>query len=263
MIQRLVLVMGVVAISGCGLFGGGKKEVNHMNDNKTVGGGIAIDIVDNVNSELWRLHPALNFLKSEIGAMALAQGVYAGGDSTMKADAATFWQEIEAEYMAYEPSKQIVLAIDSVIRSKYEAVAQRPSRIELLMLGGNWCSDTRMGLPIMCKVLDVLMSGSEGNLVRSREELEFAGVLIRLDYRRVNRDKKLIDGALDGSLFFGQKTITIGRVPEVCVAHTLNPTSVVGGNPSVDFASETVYVGSIVETPQTSWEADLLALLKK
>jgi hypothetical protein len=131
------------------------------------------------------------------------------------------------------------------------------------MIGGNWCSDTRMGLPRLCKVLDVLMLSTEGNVVRNREELEYAGVLIRLDYRRVNRDKKLIDGALAGDVFFGQKSVVIGRVPEVCVAHNWRFAQAMGGNPDVDFATETQYAGSIVEMPQASWEADLLALFAK
>ena len=131
------------------------------------------------------------------------------------------------------------------------------------MIGGYGCSETRMGLPRLCKVLDVLMSSTEGNVVRNREELEYAGVLIRLDYRRVNRDKKLIDGALAGDVFFGQKSVVIGRVPEVCVASTWKRLVGSTGNPDVDFAVESQYVGSIVETPQVSWEADLLALIAK
>jgi hypothetical protein len=121
-----------------------------------------------------------------------------------------------------------------------------------------------MGLPRLCKVLDVLMASTEGNVVRNREELECAGVLIRLDYRRVNREKKLIDGAFAGDVFFGGKSVVIGRVPELAVAHSWKSVpSPLGGNPDVDFAAEPVYVGSILEMPQVSWEADLLALIKK
>jgi hypothetical protein len=36
-----------------------------------------------------------------------------------------------------------------------------------------------------------------------------------------------------------------------------------GGGADVDFAAESAYVGSILEMPQVSWEADLLALIKK
>lgn len=263
MIQRLAWAMAILTLGGCGMLGRGKKDMNNKQEIHSQGGGIVVDIVDNVNSELWRLHPALHYLKSEVGGMALAQGLYQGGDSVLRADAAAFWQEIEGEYMNYEPNAAVIKGLDSVLRTRAEAMAGRPSRIDVLMIGGNWCSDTRMGLPRLCKALDVLMASTEGNVVRNREELEYAGVLIRLDYRRVNRDKKLIDGALAGDIFFGQKSVTIGRVPEVCVAHTWPVAGVVGGNPAVDFATESRYVGSIVETPQVSWEADFLALLAK
>lgn len=261
--QRLALAMVVLTLGGCGILGQGKQDMKDKQGIGTVSGGLAIDIVDRVDSELWRLHPALSYLKSEIGTMALAQGVYAGGDSTVKADAASFWQEIESEYMSYEPNVGVIRSLDSVLRAQQAMMTGKPLRMDVLMVGGNWCSDTRMGLPRLCKVLDVLMASTEGNVVRSREELEYAGIVIRLDYRRVNRDKKLIDGALAGELFFGQKSVLIGRVPEVCIAHTWKQSTVSGGNPAVDFAAEPVFIGSIVETPQVSWEADLLGILRK
>lgn len=260
--QRLVLAMVVLTIGGCGMFGAGKKNMNEKQGNKETSGGLAIDIVDNVNNELWRLHPALHYLKSEV-ALAHLQGLNQDGDSALRADAALFLQEMEQEYMAYEPNAAVIKALDSVLRVRTEAMAGRPSQIDLLMIGGNWCSDTRMGLPRLCKVLDVLMASTEGNVVRNREVLEYAGAVIRMDYRRVNRDKKLIDGAFAGDLFFGGKSVVISRVPEVCVAHTWKSNPSTGGNPDVDFAAESVYAGSIVETPQVSWEADLLALFRK
>ena len=262
MIQRLAWAMAILTLGGCGIFGHSKKDMKDKLSTNGSNGGIAIDIVDNVNNELWRLHPALHYLKSEV-ALAHLQGLHQDGDSALRADAALFLQEMEGEYMSYEPNATVIKALDSVLRARHEAMAGRPSRIDLLMIGGNWCSDTRIGLPRLCKVLDVLMSSTEGNVVRNREELEYAGVVIRLDYRRVNRDKKLIDGALAGDVFFGQKSVVIGRVPEVCVASTWKMLIGSTGNPDVDFAVESQYAGSIVETPQVSWEADLLALIAK
>jgi hypothetical protein len=256
----MMLVMGAM---GCGIIAKKDRDMKTSDklDKPRYGGGIGI--VDNVNNELWRLHPALHYLKSEV-ALAHAQGLNQDGDSALRADAALFLQEMETEYMAYEPNTAIIRALDSVLRVRTEATAGRPSHIDLLMIGGNWCSDTRMGLPRLCKVLDVLMASTEGNVVRNREELECAGVLIRLDYRRVNREKKLIDGAFAGDVFFGGKSVVIGRVPELAVAHSWKSVpSPLGGNPDVDFAAEPVYVGSILEMPQVSWEADLLALIKK
>jgi hypothetical protein len=263
MIQRLCIMMLVMGAMGCGIIAKKDRDMKTSDklDKPRYGGGIGI--VDNVNNELWRLHPALHYLKSEV-ALAHAQGLNQDGDSALRADAALFLQEMETEYMAYEPNAAIIKALDSVLRMRTEAMAGRPSHIDLLMIGGNWCSDTRMGLPRLCKVLDVLMASTEGNVVRNREELECAGVLIRLDYRRVNREKKLIDGAFAGDVFFGGKSVVIGRVPELAVAHSWKSVpSPLGGNPDVDFAAEPLYVGSILEMPQVSWEADLLALIKK
>ena len=263
MIQRLCIMMLVMGAMGCGIIAKKDRDMKTSDklDKPRYGGGIGI--VDNVNNELWRLHPALHYLKSEV-ALVHAQGLNQDGDSALRADAALFLQEMEGEYMTYEPNAAIIKALDSVLRVRTEAMAGRPSHIDLLMIGGNWCSDTRMGLPRLCKVLDVLMASTEGNVVRNREELECAGVLIRLDYRRVNREKKLIDGAFAGDVFFGGKSVVIGRVPELAVAHSWKSVpSPLGGNPDVDFAAEPVYVGSILEMPQVSWEADLLALIKK
>jgi len=263
MIQRLCIMMLVLGAMGCGIIAKKDRDMKTSDklDKPRYGGGIGI--VDNVNAELWRLHPALHYLKSEV-ALAHAQGLNQDGDSALRADAALFLQEMETEYMAYEPNTAIIKALDSVLRMRTEAMAGRPSHIDLLMIGGNWCSDTRMGLPRLCKVLDVLMGSTEGNVVRNREELECAGVLIRLDYRRVNREKKLIDGAFAGDVFFGGKSVVIGRVPELAVAHSWKSVpSPLGGNPDVDFAAEPLYVGSILEMPQVSWEADLLDLIKK
>jgi hypothetical protein len=55
----------------------------------------------------------------------------------------------------------------------------------------------------------------------------------------------------------------IGRVPELAVSKLPKITGVQGGGADVDFAAESAYVGSILEMPQVSWEADLLALIKK
>lgn len=263
MIQRLFIAMIALAAAGCGVFGNKHNGMKAKEDIVRASNGGRIEIIDNVNSELWRLHPALNYLKGEVGHMAMADGLYLGGDTVLLADARLFWDEIETEYMIYEPSKKVLVAIDSVLRAMKAEMVGRPCRIDLLMVGGNWCSDTRMGLPRLCKVLDQLMISTEGNVVLDRENLEYAGVAIHLDYRRVNRDKKLIDGALAGDIFFGGKSIVIGRVPELALSKTSKMANRGGGIPDVDFAAETKYMGSILETPQVSWEQDLLELIRK
>ena len=107
MIQRLAWAIAILTLGGCGVLGGNKKE---MKDNQVInsqGGGVAIDIVDNVNNELWRLHPALHYLKSEV-SLAHLQGFNQDGDSALRADAALFLQEMEGEYMSYEPSISVI-----------------------------------------------------------------------------------------------------------------------------------------------------------
>lgn len=267
MIQRLCIIMLVLGAMGCGIIA--KKDRDMKTSDKLeiprYGGGIGI--VDNVNAELWRLHPALSYLKTELGMMAGATGLYGGSsngdDSTLRADAQLFWDEMETEYMSYEPSELVVADIDSALRLMKSDMVGKPCRIDLLMIGGNWCSDTRMGLPRLCKVLDRLMVLKDGNRVIDRENLEIAGVVFHMDYRRVNREKKLIDGAFAGDVFFGGKSVVIGRVPELAVSKLPKIKGVQGGGADVDFAAESVYVGSILEMPQVSWEADLLALIKK
>ena len=267
MIWKWFLGCLLLGIASCGLCNQKKKDqkMTNMNNSK----GVTLEIVDNVSNELWQLHPTLHFMRGELMAMARLAGDYASSDgstandSEMRADAQLFWDEMETEYMSYEPSELVVAEIDSALRLMKSDMVGMPCRIDLLMIGGNWCSDTRMGLPRLCKVLDVLMASTEGNVVRNREELECAGVLIRLDYRRVNREKKLIDGAFAGDVFFGGKSVVIGRVPELAVAKLPKKSGVQGSGADVDFAAESVYVGSILEMPQVSWEADLLALIKK
>lgn len=263
MIQRFGIAMLGFTIWGCGMMGRSENKMNENLDIRHPTHGSGIGIVDNVNAELWRLHPALNFLKSELSEMSQAQGLYLGGDSLMKSEAALFYQEIETEYMSYEPNVSILKLLDSAIRSGADAMHGKPCTIEILMLGGNWCSDTRVGLPRLCKVIDVLMSSTEGNTVVNKSSLNYSGVQIRMDYRRVNRDKKLIDGALAADVFFGGKQVLIGRVPEVCVSRSGFGNAAVGGNPGVDFAAEPQYLGSILEMPLKSWEEDLLGLMKK
>lgn len=253
------------------------------NTEMTVNKGIQVEIVDNVSNELWKLHPTLHFMRGELMAMAKAKGDYSASsgsmvdDSAMRADAQLFWDDFETEYMMYSPSEALLKQLDSVLRSKVlnagSGLITLPT-FRMLMIGGNWCSDTRMGLPRLCKVLDQLMLTSEGNVVISKTELEVSSVRLILDYLRVDRDKKFIESdkahkyvlhgglsnIMDGSTGgINLKQEKAGRVPEVVFSQKFvsrNSAEVL-----VDQVDDSwVFMGSILETPIKSWEADFLKL---
>jgi hypothetical protein len=253
------------------------------NTEMTVNKGIQVEIVDNVSNELWKLHPTLHFMRGELMVMAKATGDYSASsgsmvdDSAMRADAQLFWDDFETEYMMYSPSEALLKQLDSVLRSKVlnagSGLITLPT-FRMLMIGGNWCSDTRMGLPRLCKVLDQLMLTSEGNVVISKTELEVSSVRLILDYLHVDRDKKFIESdkahkyvlhgglsnIMDGSTGgINLKQEKAGRVPEVVFSQKFvsrNSAEVL-----VDQVDDSwVFMGSILETPIKSWEADFLKL---
>jgi hypothetical protein len=248
-----------------------------MNEGK----GIQVEIVDNVSNELWKLHPSLHFMRGELMSMAKATGEYSGpSDSAMMADARLFLDDFETEYMMYTPSEALLKQMDSVLRSKVlnagSGLITLPT-FRLLLIGGNWCSDTRMGLPRMCKVLDQLMLISEGNIVISKNELEVSSIRLVFDYLRVDRDKKFIEldkahkyilhgglsNVMDGSAGgINLKQEKGGRVPEVIISQ-----KVVSNNNVevlIDQAEDNwFFLGSIIETPMKSWEEDFLHFFDK
>lgn len=253
------------------------------NTEMTVNKGIQVEIVDNVSNELWKLHPTLHFMRGELMAMAKATGDYSASsgsmvdDSAMRADAQLFWDDFETEYMMYSPSEALLKQLDSVLRSKVlnagSGLITLPT-FRMLMIGGNWCSDTRMGLPRLCKVLDQLMLTSEGNVVISKTELEMSSVRLVLDYLRVDRNKKFIESdkahkyvlhgglsnIMDGSTGgINLKQEKAGRVPEGVFSQKFvsrNSAEVL-----VDQVDDSwVFMGSILEMPIKSWEADFLKL---
>jgi hypothetical protein len=278
MIWKWFLGCLILGISSCGVCQHKKKE-NELK--ATENKGTQISIVDNASSELWKLHPTLHYMRGELMSMAQRDAEYAHGsgsettDSTMKADAQLFWNDFETEYMMYTPSETVLKQLDSLLRSKVQNVGSSLITLptfRLIMIGGNWCSDTRMGLPRLCKVLDQLMLISEGNVVISRNELEVSQMRLKLDYLRVDRDKNFIESqkahqyilhgglsqVMDGSTGGIQvKQEKAGRVPEVILSQKFaskNQAEVL-----LDPAEESwAFLGSVIEMPMKSWEADLL-----
>jgi hypothetical protein len=281
MIWKLISGCLILGIASCWLCNQKKKDQKMTNMNE--GKGVQLEIVDNVSNELWKLHPTLHFMRGELMSMAKSTGDYAPGlgttlnDSAMQADAQLFWDDFETEYMMYSPSEALLKQLDSVLRSKVlnagSGLITLPT-FRMLMIGGNWCSDTRMGLPRLCKVLDQLMLTSEGNVVISKTELEVSSVRLVLDYLRVDRDKNFIESekahkyVLHGGLSnvmegstggINLKQEKAGRVPEVVLSQKF--VSKNSAEVLVDQVDDSwVFMGSIVETPMKSWEADILKL---
>lgn len=101
-------------------------------------------------------------------------------------------------------------------------VITQKERIDITVVGGNWCSDTKTQIPRLCKVLH-LAGLNESNF----------------KYVQVDRDKNLIVSP--------GETIKAGVKPQRV--------------PTVTVQRNGRFAGIIVETPKASWEEDILALL--
>jgi hypothetical protein len=93
MIWKLISGCLILGIASCGLCNQKKKEQKMTNMNE--GKGIQLEIVDNVSSELWKLHPTLHFMRGELMAMAKASGDYSAGSGLVVSDSAIrFWRRL-------------------------------------------------------------------------------------------------------------------------------------------------------------------------
>lgn len=103
-------------------------------------------------------------------------------DSTIAADAALFKTEFEHEFKSYQP--------DRITLNKLAAYAKET---EVKTVGGNWCSDTRMQIPRLCKVLYYMQVPAN-----------------RFMYYRVDHDKKPVENDFAA-------TISISSVPDMVI----------------------------------------------
>lgn len=130
-------------------------------------------------------------------------------DDSITADyARRFLKGFEGVFRAYKPNKTIVKKLQPLV-----------SGLNIKVIGGNWCSDTRREVPALSKVL------------------YYCGVPAdSFSYYRVDKKKKAIDRdfAFDNA---------VTHVPTVYVYR------------------HGKLLGTIVEKPAKSWEADLLKLL--
>ena len=127
--------------------------------------------------------------------------------------AADFWHGFEKEFDSYKPKKSVIHELFLITQKE---------RIDITVVGGNWCSDTKTQIPRLCKVLH-LAGLNESNF----------------KYVQVDKDKNLI--------------VSPGETNKAWIKPQRVPTVMVQRNGR--FAS------IVVETPKASWEEDILALL--
>lgn len=131
-------------------------------------------------------------------------------DSMTAASAQQFLNEFEKEFKTYQPD-----------RKTCDKLTPKLTDVNIRVIGGNWCSDTRREVPRLCKVLFYADFPAD-----------------RFEYFRVNKQKKAIDDDF---------------------AATQPVTSV----PTIFVYRNGQLLGSIVETPRKTLEADLLLMLSK
>lgn len=103
-------------------------------------------------------------------------------DSATAGWASKFINEIEAEFRSYAPDSRTVKKL----------ISYAPG-MEVKVIGGNWCSDTRLQVPRLCRVLNDIGLQTEG-----------------FSYFRVDRNKKPVENDFAA-------TRTIGAVPDIIV----------------------------------------------
>lgn len=177
-------------------------------------------------------------------------------DSAGIADASDFKTSFPSKYSSYVflDHPQI-----EAIRNKLEEIYRDGWSVEIQIIGGNWCSDTRDGLPVFAKVLDQV-----NFLMGSDKE--------KLVYLRVDRSKKFIDSSSAEVRRFVSENpeLVVTRVPlvRVVLVQGLNY-QIVNLDKNGDVAStsndlkklKTRFLGEIVEVAYPSWEAELLKIL--
>lgn len=113
--------------------------------------------------------------------MILAQDL--NSDDSATADwAKTFMDGFETEFKNYQPDRKVL-----------DKLKKHATEVEVKVIGGNWCSDTRREVPRLCKVL------------------YFMGVSAdKYSYFRVDKSKKPVDNDFAASR-------SIGSVPDIVV----------------------------------------------
>lgn len=176
-------------------------------------------------------------------------------DSAGIADASDFKKSFPSKYSSYVFVAEEIEAI----RKKLNEIYRDGWVVEIQIIGGNWCSDTRDGLPVFARVLDQV-----NFLMGSEKE--------KLVYMRVDRSKKFIDTSSSEVRNFISENpaLVVTRVPwvRVMIHRGINYKMInLDGEGQVSSVSNNLkkqdsrFLGEIVEVAYPSWEAELLRIL--
>lgn len=181
--------------------------------------------------ELWGIAPSMMMLKESLmkqqkltaGMVDLSRGDIEKErvDSARMADVKVFLGNFMFDYEDYICDEDVADQLQQI----FNKLEKKGRKMRVVMVGGNWCSDTKAGIPAVCRVLD---------------EADYPG---NIDYFRVDREKKFIDPGIE---------MEVTRVPHIIFQVTKK-----------DNDQEFESVGEIIETPNGSWEKNILAIFKK
>ena len=176
-------------------------------------------------------------------------------DSAGIADASDFKKSFPNTYSTSKYTDETIKSI----RKKLSEIEGEGWVVEIQVIGGNWCSDTREGIPVLARVLD-----NVNFLMGSEKE--------KLVYLRVDRSKKFIDtSSMEVRNFIADNPdLVVTRVPwvRVMIHRGINYKMInLDGAGQVSTVSnnlkklDTRFLGEIVEVAYPSWEAELLRVL--
>ncbi len=180
--------------------------------------------------ELWGIAPSMmmlreSLIKQQHETQQVALGTRTADqhklDSVRLSDVQVFLGNFIFDYEDYICEEGEI----KQLHKEFERLAKKGRNIKVVMIGGNWCSDTKAGIPAVCRVLDE--AGFPGNI----------------DYYRVDREKKFIGDSV---------AMAVSRVP-----HIVFEVSKKGDDQTF------VPAGEIIEVPNGSWEKNILGIFKK
>lgn len=181
--------------------------------------------------ELWGIAPSMMMLRESLikqQKMTASMVDLSGGDiekaridSTRMADLTVFLGNFIFDYEDYICDEEAAEQLHRI----FNKLEKSGRKMRVVMVGGNWCSDTKSGVPAVCRVLD---------------EADYPG---NIDYFRVDREKRFIDPGIE---------MEVTRVPHIIFQVTKKGSD-------EEFES----IGEIIETANGSWEKNILAIFKK
>jgi len=193
-----ILVAGILLI-GCGVGGRHDKAMfarhKASNSNFTMDTNTYFLFGNNWTTEdLWGIAPCMMMLKESlmkqqnltVGMVNEDKGDVEKEkiDSARMADVKVFLGNFMFDYEDYICGEDEADQLGRI----FKKLEKNGRKMRVVMVGGNWCSDTKAGVPAVCRVLD---------------EADYPG---NIDYFRVDREKKFIDPGIE---------MEVTRVPHI------------------------------------------------